>query len=299
MERDFIGYGRTPPKAAWPGGARVAVSIVVNYEEGSENSLAFGDPVQEGYKEYPKPMPDGVRDLTNEQVYEFGSRVGVWRVLRELERQQVKVTVFGCAMALERNPDAARALADAGHEICSHGWRWQEQFRMTEDEERAFIARAVESLARTTGQRPLGWYCRYGPSVNTRRLLIEEGGFEYDSDNVADELPFYDTAHGAPHLVVPYTIDCNDMKFWTTGAYGHAGDFFAYLRDSFDTLYEEGAETPRMMSVGLHLRVIGRPGRFMALRRFLDHVRAHEGVWIARRIDIARWWREHHPPAEA
>jgi peptidoglycan/xylan/chitin deacetylase (PgdA/CDA1 family) len=295
MERDFVGYGANPPRVKWPNDARIVVSIVINYEEGSERSLACGDATQESYKEYPKAMPQGVRDLTNEQVYEYGSRVGIWRLLRILDKYHLNATVHACGMALEQNPEAVGAIIERGHEICSHGYRWIETSGMSEQEERAFIRRSIEAQIQTTGQRPLGWYCRYGPSLRTRKLLIEEGGFEYDSDSVADELPFYKVVDNQAHVVVPYTIDVNDMKFWSNAAFGNGEDFFAYLRDAFDQLYEEGDEYTRMMSVALHPRIVGRPARARGLDRFFRHLRGHENVWVARRLDIARHWRAVQP----
>ena len=298
MERDFIGYGEHPPKVEWPDKARVALSLVVNYEEGSEYSFGLGDDRQESYKEYPKQLPEGVRDFGNESAYEYGSRAGFWRIMRIFARHDAPATFYCCAQALERNPQAARAIAAAGHEVCSHGYRWEEPYTMNEAEERESIAKAVQSLERTTGQRPQGWYSRYSPSVHTRRLLAEEGGFVYDSDSYADDLPYYVTVQGKPFLVLPYTLEVNDVKFWTTSAFAHAGHFYSYLKDTLDVLHEEGAETPKMMSVGLHLRISGRPGRARALHRFLEYARELDGVWITRRIDIARWWLEHYPPAK-
>lgn len=297
MERDFIGYGNTPPQARWPQGARVALSLVINWEEGSEHSLAFGDDTQEAYKEYPKVLPEGVRDLANESVYEYGTRVGVWRLLRILAKHDVPCTFFACAMALERNRPAAKAAVEAGHEMCSHGYRWEEPFTMSEAEERENIAKAVASMRETTGVRPDGWYCRYGPSLHTRRLLAEEGGFVYDSDSYADELPYYVTVSGQPRLVLPYSLEVNDMKFWANGTFGNGEDFFRYMKDSLDLLVEEGAQTPRMMSVGLHLRIAGRPGRAHGVDRFIAYAKSLGNVWFARRIDIARLWLEQHPPS--
>lgn len=296
MERDFIGYGEHPPKVTWPGGARVAVSLVVNYEEGSEYSYAFGDRIQEGYKEYPKSLPDGVRDYGNESTYEYGARAGFWRILRMLGKHGVPATFYACAMALERNPPAAQAITAHGHEVCCHGYRWEEVFRKTEDEERADIERAVASLKETTGERPRGWYSRYSPSERTRRLLMEEGGFVYDSDSYADDLPYYVREQGQPFLVLPYTLETNDIRFWAGGGFSNAGDFFEYMRDALDVLWDEGEHTPRMMSVGLHMRIIGRPGRAKALERFIAYALEKGGVWFARRIDIANLWLEQHPP---
>ncbi len=296
MDRDFIGYGKHPPKVEWPDGARVALSLVVNYEEGSEYSFAFGDTKQEAYKEYPKQLPEGVRDLGNESSYEYGTRAGFWRIMRIFEKYEAPATFYCCAMALEQHPEAAKAIPAGGHEVCSHGYRWEEPYTMGEAEEREQIAKAVESLQRTTGHRPLGWYSRYSPSVHTRRLLAAEGGFVYDSDSYADDLPYYVDVEGKPFLVLPYSLEVNDVKFWTTGAYANAGQFFDYMKDSLDVLYEEGAAAPKMMSVGLHLRITGRPGRARALERFLEYARGLDKVWIARRMDIAQWWLEHHPP---
>ena len=298
MERDFIGYGKTLPKVEWPNKARVAISLVVNYEEGSEFSYGFGDDRQESYKEYPKELPEGVRDLGNESAYEYGSRAGFWRIMRILERYGAPATFYCCAAALERNPEAAHAIVEAGHEVCSHGYRWEEPYGLSEAEERESITKAVESLRRTTGVRPEGWYSRYSPSLHTRGLLAAEGGFVYDSDSYADDLPYYVQVEGKPFLVLPYSLEVNDVRFWTTGAYAHADDFFTYMKDSLDVLYEEGAQNPRMMSVGFHLRISGRPGRSKAMQRFLEYAKGLGDVWIARRIDIARWWLEHHPPTD-
>jgi peptidoglycan/xylan/chitin deacetylase (PgdA/CDA1 family) len=296
LERDFVGYGNKLPKVEWPNKARIAISIVVNYEEGSEYSLAFGDKIQESSKEYPKSVPEGVRDLTNESVYEYGARAGFWRLMRIFKKHNVSVTFFVCAVALERNLEAARAIAEAGYEVCSHGYRWEEPFRMTEEEERISIRKAVESLKHTTGIRPEGWFGRYGASINTRRLLAEEGGFIYDSDSMAEDIPYYVNVGGQPFLIVPYNIDVNDSKYWVNGAFGHADDFFTYMKDTFDVLYEEGDGYPKMMSIGIHPRISGRPGRAKALERFIGYARGYDHVWFARRIDIARWWLEHYPP---
>ena len=301
MERDLIGYADRPPAADWPGRARVAVNFVLNYEEGSENTIGDGDGrVEIGLAEAPGGrLPPGERDLAFETMYEFGSRVGFWRVMRLFAERGLPMTIFGCALALERNPRAVEAIVAAKHDICSHGWRWIEHFRLSEAEEREHIARAVESIRRTSGERPAGWYCRYGPSGNTRRLLVEEGGFLYDSDAYNDELPYWTRVAGRDHLVVPYTMDTNDSKFTLPGGFGTGDAFFTYLRDAFDQLYDEGAETPRLMSVGLHPRIVGRPGRARGLARFLDHLLAHDRVWVARRVDVARHWVARHPPPGA
>jgi allantoinase len=295
--RDLVGYGAAPPDPRWPGGARLAVQIVVNYEEGSEYTILDGDDRTEvGLAEAPGGRaPKGVRDLGMESMYEYGSRVGFWRLLRLFTEREVDVTVFACALALERNPAVARAIVDAGFDVCCHGWRWVEHFRLDEAEEREHIQRAVASLTRTTGSRPLGWYCRYAPSPNTRRLLVEEGGFLYDSDAYNDELPYWVVVNDRPHLVVPYTLDANDGKFCTPAGVGTGDEFFDYLRETFDVLYAEGARAPKMMSIGLHCRLAGRPARVHGLARFLDYVRRHDHVWLCRRIDLARHWITQHP----
>jgi putative urate catabolism protein len=300
--RDIVGYGRNPPHAKWPGDARVAVQFVLNYEEGGENSVLHGDPGSEqflseiiGAQAYP------ARHMSMESIYEYGSRAGVWRILREFERRKLPLTVFGVSMALERHPEATAAFVELGHEIACHGWRWIHYQSMDEATEREHMRRGTEIVRRITGgQWPLGWYTGRD-SPNTRRLVVEHGGFEYDSDYYGDDLPLWTrvaTAAGreVDHLVVPYTLDANDMRFATPQGFNTAGHFFEYLRDTFDALYAEGAESPKMMSVGMHCRLLGRPGRIVALQRFLDHVAKHGRVWVARRIDIARHWRELHPP---
>ncbi|MEX2540718.1 MAG: polysaccharide deacetylase family protein [Trueperaceae bacterium] len=292
--RDYVGYADSPPVFDWPYGARLAVSLVVNYEEGSEYSHSHGDDRQENAGEWgPKDFPAGVPNLANESFFEYGSRVGFWRLMRLFERHEVPVTFGVCAVALEKNPAAARAIAESkqGHEVCAHGYRWEEHYRLTRDEERERISKAVASIRKTTGSRPLGWYCRTSPSVHTRELLIEEGGFEYDSDAYNDDLPYLVEAGGRDraHVVVPYTGDANDSGAWRSG--GYETDFDRYLIESFDVLYEESREVPRMLSVGIHLRIAGRPGRIGALDRFLRHARARSGVWFATRLQIARAFR--------
>ncbi len=296
--RDFIGYGGTPPDPKWPGGARLAVQIVMNYEEGAEYSIPDGDGFSEPYlTEVPgATLGPGKRDLISESVYEYGSRAGFWRLMRLFAQRNIKVTVFGAALALERNPAAAAAIREARHEVCSHGWRWVGFQDMSEEEEREQMRRAVESIARTIGERPYGWYCRYAPSVNTRRLVVEHGGFLYDSDAYNDDLPYWVKVCGKDHLVIPYTLDVNDMKFSVAPGFSSPSGYFEYMRDAFDILYREGATQPKMMSVGLHARLAGRPGRTAALERFLDHVLQHEDVWICRRVDIARHWIATHSP---
>jgi allantoinase len=294
--RNFIGYGANPPDPKWPGGARLALNFVINYEEGSEYNVHDGDGFSEAsLTDSPNSsVPRGDRDLGAETMFEYGSRVGFWRLLRLFRERELPVTIFACALALERNPEAAKAIRDAGLDICCHGWRWVEHYKLAEEEEREHIRKAVVSLAKTLGSRPLGWYCRSAPSVNTRRLLVEEGGFLYDSDSYNDELPYWDTVEGKPHLVVPYSLTTNDSKFGR-GWFSTADDFFQFNKDAFDMLYAEGATHPKMMSVGLHMRLIGHPARAMGLKRFLDHVRQFDDVWICNRTDIARHWMKVHP----
>ena len=293
--RDFIGYGRTPPDPKWPNGARLAINFVMNYEEGSEPSVQDG----EGHTELGLTEAHGLnqgvkgRDLAGESMFEYGSRVGFWRLLRLFQERGMPMTVFGCALALERNPEAAAAIRAAGYDVCCHGWRWIKHFELSEDEEREHIRLAVASLQKTVGERPLGWYCRYGPSVNTRRLVVEEGGFTYDSDSYADELPFWQTVEGKPHLVVPYSLTNNDGKY--AGWMGTSDQWFSFVRDAVDMLWREGAKAPKMMSIGLHMRLIGHPARAVGLERLLDHVAALDGVWVTRRIEIADHWRKVHP----
>ncbi|SDZ90720.1 polysaccharide deacetylase family protein [Rubrimonas cliftonensis] len=293
--RDLIGYADAPPDPRWPGGARVALNFVVNYEEGSEPSFQDG----EGYTETAlteAPLDPDVRgrDLAGEGMFAYGSRVGFWRLMRLFQERGLPMTVFGCALALERNPKAAAAVAASGFDVCCHGWRWVQHYWLSEEEEREHIRRAVASLQATVGERPLGWYCRYGPSLNTRRLVAEEGGFLYDSDAYDDELPYWTEVGGRPHLVVPYSLTHNDAKFGR-GGMATGREFFEFLKDGFDMLWEEGARTPKMMSVGLHMRLVGHPARASGLARFLDYVAAKEGVWITRRLDIARHWAAEHP----
>ena len=294
--RDLVGYGRTTPHPRWPAGARLAINFVVNYEEGSERSFPDGDGASEahGTEVSASPVPAGTRDLAAESMFEYGSRAGWWRLVRLFEARGLPFTVFGCSLALERNPQAAQWIRDSGTDVCAHGRRWAEHFRMGEAEERREIREAVASLTRTTGRPPGGWYCRYGPSPNTRRLLVEHGGFEYDSDAYNDDLPYWTHVGASAHLVVPYTQVNNDIKL-ARGTIGTGAQFLDMLRDAFDLLYREGETAPRMMSVGLHCRIVGHPARAAALARFLDHVAAHERVWIAPRIDIARHWKAQFP----
>ncbi|NNG04136.1 MAG: allantoinase PuuE [Inquilinus sp.] len=298
--RDLVGYGRTPPHADWPGGARIAVQFVVNYEEGGENCILHGDPASEAFlSEIVGAQPlKGVRHLNMESIYEYGSRAGFWRLLRLFGERGLNFTCYGVGMAIARHPEAAWAMVEAGHEVASHGWRWIDYQHIDEATERAHIPLAIQAIEQATGDRPLGWYTgRCGP--NTRRLVVEEGGFLYDSDSYADDLPYWDTTHGRPHLVIPYTLDSNDMRFATSQGFNSGDQFFAYLKDSFDALYAEGEDRPKMLSVGLHCRLAGRPGRAAALARFLDYVAEKDKVWIPRRVDIARHWVERHPHGAA
>lgn len=296
--RDLIGYGRTPPDPQWPGGARIAVQFVINYEEGGENCILHGDKASEAFLSeiVGAPALEGVRHMNMESIYEYGSRAGFWRLHRLFTGRGIPVTVYAVAMALERNPEAVAGMLEADWEIASHGYRWIDYQYISEAEEREHIARAIEIHTRMTGSRPLGWYTgRTGP--NTRLLVLEAGGFLYDSDSYADDLPYWvDGLNGGLHLIIPYTLDANDMRFATNQGFNSGDQFFAYLKDAFDTLYAEGETAPKMMSVGLHCRLVGRPGRAAALARFLDYVQSHEHVWLCRRLDIARHWHEHHRP---
>jgi len=298
--RDLLGYGRNPPHARWPGNARVAVQFVLNYEEGGENSVLHGDPGSEQFlSEMFSPAAYPSRHLSMEGIYEYGSRAGVWRILREFERRGLPLTVFGISMALERCPEVTAALVELRHEIACHGWRWIHYQNVDEATERDHMRIGMEILSRVTGSRPLGWYTGRD-SPNTRRLVADYGGFEYDSDYYGDDLPFWMQVRRtdgslAPHLVVPYTLDANDMRFALPQGYSHGDEFFEYLRDAFDVHWAEGDERPSMMSIGMHCRLLGRPGRMRSLQRFLDHVQSHDRVWVTRRIDIARHWKTTHP----
>ena len=298
--RDLRGYGENPPNPQWPGNARIAVQFVLNYEEGGESSVLHGDAGSEQFlSEMFNPASYPARHLSMESVYEYGSRVGVWRLLREFERRGLPLTVFGVAMALERHPELTQAFVELDHEIACHGWRWINSQTVDETTEREHMRIGMEIIQRLTGERALGWYTGRD-SPNTRRLVADYGGFDYDSDHYGDDLPFWTQVTKSdgelvPHLVVPYSLDTNDMRFALPQGFSTGDDFFDYLRDSFDVLYAEGAETPKMMSIGMHCRLLGRPGRFRSLQRFLDHVEAHDRVWVCKRIDIARHWRAHFP----
>lgn len=296
--RDLRGYGRNPPDPRWPGGAHVAVQFVINYEEGGENCILHGDPASEAFlSEIVGAQPLlGVRHMNMESIYEYGARAGFWRLHRLFTERALPVTVFAVTMALDRNREAAAAMKEAGWEIASHGLRWIDYQYMGVEQERAQLRESIRLHTELTGERPLGWYTgRVSP--NTLALVVEEGGFLYTADSYADELPYWIEVGGKRQLVVPYTLDANDMRFATAQGFNSGDQFFAYLRDSFDLLWEEGKRgAPRMLSVGLHCRLVGRPGRALALARFLDHVLAREKVWVATRLDIARHWHTHHPP---
>ncbi len=291
--RDLRGYGAQPPAANWPGGARTALQFVVNYEEGSENCVLHGDAASEAFlSEIVGAVPvEGQRHMNMESLYEYGSRAGFWRLHRLFTRNKVPVTVFGVAMALQRNPDAVAAMQDAGWEIATHGYRWVDYQHVDEATERAHLQKAIDIHTRVTGERPLGWYLgRCSP--NTHRLVAGEGGFLYNADSYADDVPYWDDAHGEPQLMVPYTLDANDMRFATAQGFNSGKQFYRYLKDTFRMLHGEGG---RMMSVGLHCRLAGRPGRAAAVAKFLDFVAKQEGVWLATRLDIAKHWRREHP----
>jgi allantoinase len=299
--RDLHGYGRRTPHARWPDGARLALQFVLNHEEGAENCVLDGDPCSETFlSEIIGAAAFPMRHMSMESLFEYGSRAGLWRVLRAFEQRRLPLTVFGVARALERHPEAVAAYRELGHEIAAHGLRWISYQQMDEATERAHLAEAVAILKQLTGAAPLGWYTGRD-SPNTRRLVVEHGGFLYDSDSYADDLPYWTRVgrSNAPHLVIPYALDSNDMRFATLQGFNSGTQFFDYLKDSFDTLYREGdpagLDAPKMLSVGLHARLCGRPGRIAALERFLDYVGGRERVWICRRIDIARHWIAAHP----
>lgn len=301
--RDLIGYGRTPPHPQWPNGARIALQFVLNHEEGGENCVLHGDAASETFlSEIIGAQAFPMRHMSMESIYEYGARAGLWRVLRAFEKRRLPLTVFAVAMALERHPEAVAAFKELGHEIACHGLRWISYQQVDEATERAHLAEAVAIIRELTGAAPLGWYTGRD-SPNTRRLVVEHGGFAYDADSYADDLPYWtrvSTADGVkPHLVVPYTLDSNDMRFAAMQGFNSGTQFFDYLRDAFDTLYAEGdpagLNAPKMLSIGLHSRIVGRPARIAALERFLDHVQAHDHVWITRRIDIADHWRARFP----
>ena len=294
--RNLIGYGANPPQADWPGGARLALQFVLNFEEGGENSLLNGDRASEAFLSEiigAEPL-EGTRHISMESIYDYGSRVGVWRLLNLFDRKQIPLTVFAVARAAEQNPDVIKAMINSGHEIASHGYRWINYQFIDESLEREHIRKAVSTLQEITGKKPVGWYTGR-TSPNTRRLVAEEGEFLYDSDAYDDDLPYWQDVNGKSVLIVPYTLDANDMRFATLQGFNSGTQFFDYLKDTFDVLYDEGERTPRMMSVGLHCRLAGRPGRIAALTKFLDYILSFDDVWVCRREDIARHWRDVHP----
>ncbi len=306
--RDLAGYGRNPPHAQWPGQARVAVQFVLNYEEGGENNILHGDPGSEQFlSEMFNPASFPARHMSMDGIYEYGSRAGVWRILREFEKRRLPLTIFGVSTALQRSPDVTAAFLELGHEIACHGLKWIHYQNVDESIERAHMAEAMEIILKLTGERGdgerrlhgAGWYTGRD-SPNTHRLVADYGGFEYDSDYYGDDLPFWMKVRKtdgtvAPQLVVPYTLDVNDMRFALPQGYSHADPFFQYMKDTFDALYAEGDEAPKMMSIGMHCRLLGRPGRIVALQKFLDHIEKHDRVWVCKRLDIARHWKQIHP----
>lgn len=295
--RDMCGYGQRPPQAGWPDGARIAVQFVINYEEGGENCVLHGDAESESFlSEIVGAAPiEGQRHMSMESLYEYGSRAGFWRLHRMFTERDLPVTVFAVAMALERNPEAVAAMHSSSWEIASHGYRWVDYQLVDEATEREHFRKAMEIHERETGERPAGWYLgRCSP--NSHRIASEEGDFVYNSDTYCDDLPYWDRSFATPQLMVPYTLDANDMRFATPQGFNSGQQFLDYLKDSFDVLHAEGG---RMMSIGLHCRLAGRPGRAAALGRFLDYVTAHDDVWVATRLDIAKHWRAKHPPAAA
>ena len=295
--RDMVGYGPHPPDPCWPGAAKVAVQFVLNYEEGGENNVLHGDGSSETFlSDIVGAQPFSNRHMSMESLYEYGSRAGLWRVLRLFDQRELPLTIFAVATALARNPAAVAAFRARGDEIACHGLKWRSYQLVDADTERTELAAAVHLLAELTGETPLGWYTGRD-SPQTRGLVVEHGGFLYDSDSYADDLPYWTRVAGRDHLVVPYTLDTNDMKYVSASGFPSGDDFFTYLRDAFDVLYAEGAAgAPKMLSVGLHCRLAGRPARIAALARFLDHVQSHDAVWIARRVDIARHWVANFPP---
>ena len=295
--RELVGYGEFPPKINWPGGAKVAVQIILNYEEGSEKTYAMGDDVNEDLYELPYKQ-EGQRDLAIESAYEYGSRAGVWRLFRVFGAAGINITCVAAAVALERNIAVAKKLKQRGDEVASHGYRWSNHFEMTRDEEREAIRRAIESIRTTVGERPLGWYCRE-MSVNTRELVVEEGGFVYDFDCYNDDLPYWTRVNGKPHLVTPYSLVVNDARFVVAQGYGSPEHFFEYAKAELDRLRNDGDDVNRMMSIGLHPRFSGHPSRADALARFIDYAQKLDDVWFARRIDLARTFIEQYPAEKA
>jgi allantoinase len=295
--RDMIGYGENPPTVSWPNKARIAVQFVLNYEEGGENCILHGDESSESFlSDIVGAAPLlGQRNMNIESMYEYGSRAGFWRIHRLFTERALPLTVFGVTMALQRNPEAVKAMLDADWEIASHGLRWIDYQNIEPEQERAHMSEAIALHERLTGQRPNGWYTGR-VSENTRLLVKETEQFLYDSDSYADDLPYWDSSQPKPHLVIPYSLETNDMKFVAAQGFNSGEQFFTYLRDAFDTLYAEGEQSPKMMSIGLHCRIIGKPARIASLVRFLDYIQQHEDVWVCKREDIAHHWHRNHPP---
>lgn len=295
--RDMVGYQNQPPHPNWPRGAKLAVQFVLNYEEGGENNILHGDDASEAFLSeiVGATAWKGKRHMSMESIYEYGSRVGVWRLLDLFKQKNIPLTIFAVAMALERNPAVAEIALKENHEICSHGYRWIDYSSIPVEIEREHIVKSIEIIKKITGERPLGWYTGR-TSENTRRLIVEEGGFFYDADDYNDDLPFWSLVEQRDHLVIPYTLDVNDMRFATPQGFNSGKQFLSYLIDTFDVLYEEGARSPKMMSVGLHCRLTGRPGRIKALEKFIDYAQSHTDIWFCRRIDIAKHWINNFPP---
>ena len=292
LDRDFLGYGRNAPKVKWPNGARLALTFAVNYEAGGERSVGFGDPGPETFGEFPSYGTPPQRDLAIESIFEYESRVAIWRILNLFDKYKVKTTFFATAKTLETNPEAAKEIVGRGHEVCSHGYRWIEHFTLKLEEEREVIRKAVGVIERMTGQRPVGWYCRE-PSENTIELLAEEGGFLYGSDVYNDDLPYYVNVKGKSFLLIPYTPDVNDFHY-LSNRFSNSEEFYQYLKDSFDVMYAEALRNPKLMNVGLHVRISGRPGRTAAVDRFLKYAKGKPKVWFARRVDVAKWWLDNY-----
>jgi len=290
FSRDMIGYGSSELKISWPNNARIAVQIVLNYEEGAENCVLNGDKYSEVFlSEIIGAKPIKGRHINMESLYEYGSRSGFWRLHKLFQEKKIPITIFGVGMALEKNPEVCKAIKKAGYEVASHGWRWIDYQNISKSEEKKHMKLAIKTIKKNFGTRPLGWYTgRCSP--NTRDLVFEEGGFLYDSDSYSDDLPYWETRNKKKQLIIPYTLDNNDMRFATNQGFNTGDHFLTYLKDSFDALYEEGKNNPKMMSVGLHCRLIGRPGRIQSLKKFLDYVLNHKDVWICKRIDIAKHW---------
>jgi peptidoglycan/xylan/chitin deacetylase (PgdA/CDA1 family) len=292
--RDLVGYGPHPPRARWPNGARIALNFVINYEEGSELSHELGDGRTDGLHEIPFALNPKYRDFGTESLFEYGSRAGIWRLARLFEEFDLPVTIYGCAVALERNRDVCAWIGEKDFDICGHGYRWDQVWRLGREEERDRLHKCIQSMQESCGVRPTGWYSRYSPSINTRELLVEEGGFLYDSDAYNDDLPYFVEVAGKRHLIVPYNLTYNDVRMISPNDSMDPETWANFLARAFDYLWEEGAETPRMMTVGLHPRLVGQPGRASGLKQFIDHCVSRGSVWFCRRLDLAQWWLDHH-----